>query len=211
MKKFSLIIMIAFLLYGCSSAMIEPTPTATVTITEKPTITPTLLATVFPTITPSKTACPKVGGADASWERYKPNSFENLLTEISQISSPEQNPGISFYIETSGEHQFPSCITMEYSGKFREIPSERKFMIEAWSGIFGPERAPKILEILKHEVLLIENGRDYWFIVQEPLIPYMENELAKDKPAIMFMIWAGSSYLSEETDHVFIIGEFAKP
>lgn len=216
MKNFFLITIITVVLCSCSSVTVEAVPTVFSTATDFPMITPTdlpptLTATVEATKVSELPRCPTVGGAGSSWKRYKPNSLEDVITEANQVSSREKNPGISFYIETSGEHQIPSCIMVEYSGAFREISEERKFLIEAWSGVFDSERKQLITEILKHEVLLIENGQGYWIPVQEPLIPYMKNELTENKSAIVFIIWIGSSYLSEETDHAFVIGEFAKP
>jgi hypothetical protein len=207
---------ISILFCSCSPATIEPIPTVTSTTTDVPTRTPTdlpptLTATVGPTKTPESTKCPLVGGPGSSWDRYKPNTFENVLTLANQASSPEKNPSISFYIETSGEHQIPSCVKAEYTGMFRGISEVRLFLIDAWSGIFGPDRKQEIADILKHEVLLVENGKEYWIPVQEPLIPYMEKELTKNESVIVFIIWVGSSYLSKETDHIFVIGEFTKP
>ena len=210
------ITVIAFLLYSCSPTTIEIIPTPILTPKTIPTNTPTelpltLTTTVESTKIPEPSKCPIVGSAGSSWERYKPNTLENIVALASQVSSPAINSGVSFYIETSGEHQIPSCVTAEYTGRFREISEERIFLIEAWSGIFSPERQQRIIDNLKHEVLLIENLQEYWIPVQEPLIPFMENELTKNEPVTVFIIWVGTTYLGEETDHVFVIGEFTKP
>lgn len=87
---------------------------------------------------------------------------------------------------------------MCHAGIFWNIsgnPRGRKFLIKAWSGLFGTERGAQMLEILQHEVLLIENEQEYWIPVQEPLIPFMEDELTINEPIIVFIIWVGTSFL----------------
>jgi hypothetical protein len=216
MYRFFLPILIASFLFGCSSAPIEPTATATLLPTGTPTLTitpsPTATFTVTPTQTPELSECPKVS-EDSTWERYKPNTFSNLLSELNQSSSRdlEENPNSSFYIEFSSAHQFPSCIRMMYSGNYREITPLRKFLIENWAGILGIERRTQLIEMHQHEVLLTDNEQEYWFLIQEPLIPYMEKEIEKNAPVIIFIIFAGSNYLEEAPDYVLIISEFAKP
>jgi hypothetical protein len=215
MKRSCLIAIAAVLLYGCSSATMVPTVPAVPTSTVRPERTPTApqsspTATAVPTAAAQlPTECPAAGPGN-SWDRYTPGTFADLISNAEQVISSENTSGISLYIETSNEFQFPSCVVMVYSGKFREIPEDRKFLIEAWSGIYGPEMKAQLTEILKHEVLLTENGQEHWVVVQEPLISYMEKELTENGEVVVFTIWAGSR-LGEEKDHVFIVNEFSKP
>lgn len=206
------LILITLLTSSCSSKTILLTPTPTETIESLPTSTvsiPPPTITLESIETQEVKQCPQIGEPGNTWERYSSNTFANILAEANQKISSEESSNISFYIETSGEHQIPSCVSFEYSGEFREISEERKILIQAWSGIFGSEKGKQIREILKHEVLLKENGKEFWIPVQEPLIPYMQNELTEGGEVIVFIIWVGSSFLSDETDHVFVIGEFS--
>jgi hypothetical protein len=216
MKRIFPLSLVVSLLIGCSVAPVEPTATATMLPTNTPTLTmtpsPTATFTATPTQTPELSKCPRVSN-DSTWERYKPTTFSSLLSELDQFSSSDlaENPNSTFYIEFSSAHQFPSCIKMVYSGNYREITTWRKFLIENWSGILGMERRPQLLEMMQHEVLFTENGKEHWFLIQEPLIPYLENEIEKNNPVIIFIIFAGTNYMDGAPDYVLIISEFAKP
>lgn len=129
MKQLFVIAMMTTVLCSCSLATVEPT--STLTVTETPTIMPTIelpTLTATPTSVMTLSECPQIGGGGNSWERYKPDTLENIVTEVSQISSSQKDPNIdSYYLEVGSNYQFPSCVTLEYSGTFREIPEGENF------------------------------------------------------------------------------------
>ncbi len=193
MKKLVLNVVVSLLLLSCMA--VQQTTQAATPVQESGQII--------------SSTCPPINTSEGNWERYKPNSMEGLVTSVSQIShsSPETNP--SYYVETGADYLFPSCVKLEYKGKYREFVEPRKRFYTIWSSIFQ-ENQPQIAEGLKHEALFTENGKEYWISVYEPLVPYMENELEPNEPAIVFLVWAGTVFLDEKADHVFLIGEFSK-
>lgn len=209
MKKLILNLVIGLLLLGCMAVQQATEIAKPIGEPLQSVHTETAMPTKGPTQN-SLTECPTVAEPGSSWERYKPSSIEDLVAAVSQVSSPSTETEISYYIETDAGYQFPSCVRMEYEGKYREIAEPRKMFFTAWSGIFGKENQQQVIESIKHEALFTENDKEYWFSVYEPLIPYMEDELSQNKPAIIYVVWAGTVFVDQKADHIFVIGEFSK-
>lgn len=222
MKKLVLNLVVSLLLFSCmavqrATEIATPTemprqsiPAETATAAEEP-------EQNIPTETTTAadqnilTECPYVNTSDGNWERYKPSSFESLLTTVSQVSHRESNSkeGIGFYIP-SADSQFPSCIRMEYKDQYREIAEPGRTFYATLGSVFNEERLQNLIENLQHEALFVENGKEYWIPVYEPLIPSMQNELERDKPGIIFLMWMGTIYVNDEANYAFYIGEFVK-
>lgn len=113
------------------------------------------------------------------------------------------------YLEFSEEYQYPSRVRVIYSGEFREISPERKFALQQWFQVFVPDIADQLIPLFQHEVLVREGYDEYWMPVQEPLIPYMEIELAAEGKATMFVVWMGAIIPGpEEVERIYLINEF---
>jgi hypothetical protein len=152
--------------------------------------------------------CPRVTTSTGNWERYKPSSFENLLTTVSQVSHRDSKEGIGLYV-TTGDKQFPSCVRMEYKDQYREIAEPGKTFYATLESVFNEERLQNLVQNLQHEALFVENRKEYWIPVYEPLIPFMQNELDRNKPTTLFMLWMGTIYVNDTAEYVFYIGEFS--
>ncbi len=198
-----------------------PTPTSTQTATptstptEEPTVTasatasPTMTPTPRPSATPKPTTPPE---PTSTWDRYQVRTLQNLRELTDPLlalldEAPAQYPSI--YLEFSEEYQYPSRVQVLYTGQFREIAPERQFAIARWAEAFLPNLADKYIPLFQHEVLVREGSDEYWMPVQEPLIPYMENELLVDGKATMFVVWIGALLPGpEEVDRIYLINEF---
>lgn len=185
-----------------ATATLEPTATATATNTSTPTATftatPRPTATLRPTQTPTPTS---------TWDRYKPRTLSEII-ELTNGLLKDSSESPIIYLENSPEYQYPSQVHVIYTGEFREISVIHQFVIDLWTGPSGDKT--EFTDLFKQEARFVEGNMEYWIPVQEPLIPYMENELEVNGKTIIYVLWIGASLEStvEEADRVFLMNEF---
>lgn len=185
-----------------ATATFEPTPTATSTHT--PTPSATFTATPKPTATARPTQIPT---PTSTWDRYQPRTLRDIIKLTDGfLEGVQERPAL--YLENSPEYQYPSRIHVIYTGEFREISDEHQLLLDFWADPFGSRK--EFADLFEHEALFIEGDTEYWIPVQEPLIPYMENELEVNKKAIIYVIWIGASMKStvDKAERVFLLNEF---
>jgi hypothetical protein len=185
-----------------------PTLTPTATETSIPTDTPaaTATATKRPTATPRPTHTATPASSGSSWDRYIPRTLAEIVEESAAFIEPSE--ALTMYAEMSPEYSFPSRVVVTYTGQFRETLPRRQGFIAIWGSSLGIASLEEMPEIFPQEVLVVEDGVEYWIPVQGVLVPYMEDELEAGDEVILFVIWAGAIMESGEIDRVFLINEF---
>lgn len=186
---------------------VTPTPTHTPTVTASPTASPTATRTPRPTATPKPTTPPE---PTSTWDRYQVRTLRTIkeLTDPFIAESVAQYPSI--YLEFSDEFQYPSRVRIVYTGQFREISATRQFAIARWAEVYLPDKADVYVPLFQHEVLVREGSEEFWMPVQEPLIPYMENELQVEGKATMLVVWMGAILSGpDEVERIYLVNEFS--
>jgi hypothetical protein len=200
-----------------STATSTAMPTATATLTPDPTDTPTPTETATPTATatrkptstprPSRTPTPAASGS-SSWERYAPRTLAEIVEETASFLDAGSSDQTAMYLEVDPQYQFPSQVSVIYTGEFRDTSLQRLGLIGIWAGSTGVGTAEGLMDIFAQEMLVTEGESEYWLPVQTQLIPYMEDELTAGDEVTLFILWLGAIMQSGEIDRVYLVNNF---
>ncbi len=182
---------------------LEPTYTPKPTNTPEPTDTPKPTNTLRPTSTPRPE--PTLTQTPASkWERYKPNTFEQIVAENSQEMV---NEPAGYYVPMP---ELPAKVKVVYTGKTRNTSKERLAFIYLWAKTVGA-KIDDSNQVFGTEMLFKEGSREYWLPVQTQLIPFFRDELKVGDEVTLYTIWIGTNIKEDRsTDWVFLVNEFTQ-
>ena len=77
-------------------------------------------------------------------------------------------------------------------------------MVRAWLGVIGqPVDAG---DLFLTEMKFLENGKEHWLPVQEPLITYFETEMNPGETVWLYAVWVGAT----KSEFLFVVNEFKK-
>jgi hypothetical protein len=143
-----------------------------------------------------------------SWGRYQSRTFSelDLLTGelLSHITGDK-----TIYLETSPDYQYPSRVRAVFTGDFRDTSEFRLEWIKAWMATFAPNLSEtEIISLFAQEGLFMEDNKEYWLPIQNPLIAIMEDELSVGDEVELLVIWMGATIDSGEIDRIYLVNAF---
>lgn len=184
------------------------TPSPSPTRTPRPTKTPTplpapteLIASVTPTfawptpMTNRPTPTPHLPPED--FEEYLPGTLASLIAKYPE-SYDRKVDYVIFDLD-------PVAATVQYSGLFRPLEPSREAILWALGKSFNQEEFTALFE---HELLVREGEVEYWIPVQEPLIPYLEDEVEVGHFMSAYVRLAGAVPDGDNIEFVFLLNEF---
>jgi hypothetical protein len=90
--------------------------------------------------------------------------------------------------------------SVQYSGRLRPMADETQRFIATWAEALSLPQAPATFH---REVLVLEDGIEYWLPVQDVVADAMILELEPGQAIEIFAVYAGQSL----HDHVFLVNE----
>jgi hypothetical protein len=153
--------------------------------------------------------------AFSAWEDYKPAEFEDIM-RISDsqpdshwdlhIIPPKTQPGAA----TICLYYRPVAYKFKliYTGKTRTIDKSKKEALVAW--LKSSHQDMKIANLFNKEMLFLDNATEYWLPVQDPLIPYFQKEIGKNKMVNLFVRFFGFIKTGHKREYLFTVNEFEK-
>jgi hypothetical protein len=134
----------------------------------------------------------------SKWCEYVPRSTKDILEHA--------HLGDSADVDFSGG-QFPSRVTLRYTGNTRSLSSERHRFLRDYSRVIG---IVGLDTLFRHEVEFAPAAdTSYWFPIQEATLKELQSELAPGDTSTLFLLWGGSYHRpSGPRGYVFLINEF---
>lgn len=112
----------------------------------------------------------------------------------------------SIYLEMSPNYHFPSRVITRFTGEFQPISSEKLFLIEGWLKTFLPDMSESdIKDLFFFEMLVREDGAEYWVPMQSMLLPDMMDHLEVDNEIGLYILWMGAFVEEDGFDRIFLI------
>jgi hypothetical protein len=127
-----------------------------------------------------------------SWEDYKPNSMAQA------IADHPYDPSADEWFEGGN---FKYIVRVVFTGKLREIsPDTKRFLVD-WGKTFNHS---DVVKIFRQEVLVQEQGKEYWLPIQESLVQPLIKEAASGQTINLYIFLAGEY----KKTHVYLVNEF---
>ena len=123
------------------------------------------------------------------WSRYGPGRLGDLV---------RANSGVQ---DTLVLTSVPIRARVEYRGRFRPLGDTTQRFLTTWADAMSLPQAPAAFH---REVLVLEDGIEYWLPVQDVVGDAMIQELEPGQAIEIFAVYAGQSL----HDHVFLVNEF---
>jgi hypothetical protein len=143
-----------------------------------------------------------------TWDRYQPRTFAELDTLTGEIIDTSTE-GKAIYLEQSPDYQYPSRISVQFTGSYRDTPKDKLEWITAWMFNQAPQLSKAEVESLfGQEALFTESSTEYWLPVQNTLIPIMEEELTPGDEIELLVVWMGAVVESGEIDRIYLVNAF---
>src|SRR6267143_4063336 len=144
----------------------------------------------------------------SKWCDYKPRTVMEI--------SAHAHVGDSADITMSGG-QFPSRVTMRYTGNVRFLSlDQRRFLRDYFTKFFQMSGADTLF---RHEVEFSSSGDStLWLPIQETMFADFQSEMQRGDTSTLFLLWAGSyrpafydstaAAAHAPREHVLLINEF---
>jgi len=134
----------------------------------------------------------------SKWCEYVPRSTKDILEHA--------HLGDSSDIDFSGG-QFPSRITLRYTGNNRSLSPDRRGFLRDYSRVIG---ILGLDTLYRHEVeFALAADTTYWFPIQDATLKEFQAEVASGDTSTLFLLWAGSYRRpNAPRGYVFLINEF---
>jgi hypothetical protein len=127
-----------------------------------------------------------------SWEDYKPNSMAKA------IADHPYDPSADEWFEGGN---FKYIVRVVFMGKFRAIsPDTERFLVD-WGKAFNHS---DVVKIFKQEVLVQEQGKEYWLPIQESLVQPLIKEATSGQTINLYIFLAGKY----KRTHIYLVNEF---
>jgi hypothetical protein len=123
------------------------------------------------------------------WSRYRPGRLGDLVLAHPRVQKT--------LVLTS----VPIRAAVQYSGRLRPMADETQRFIATWAEAMSLPQAPATFH---REVLVLEDGIEYWLPIQDVVADAMIRELEPGQAIEIFAVYAGQSL----HDHVFLVNEF---
>ena len=110
-------------------------------------------------------------------------------------------------------YNYYGLFDMKYKVEFRymdSISSEntvKKKFIDNWMKTYQSSAKN---EMFLREILFTYKGTNYWFLVQEPTLPYYAEELDKGDAVFLYLLFVGTFVVDNEIEYVFVANDFEK-
>lgn len=75
-----------------------------------------------------------------------------------------------------------------------------------WTKTYWPNG--EFSETFVHSVKVSYKGKNFWFPVQEPTFPYYQEELAAGDEVYLYLMFAGTLVVADETHYIFVANDF---
>jgi len=105
------------------------------------------------------------------YKAYKPTTINQIIKEH-QGTFFQDGEIFDYFISA---YTFKYKINVKFTKKLREISPDTKELINRWGKSLKVDS--NFIELYKHEFLVQQGDNNYWIPVQEPLLPYMGNEV----------------------------------
>ena len=137
-----------------------------------------------------------------NWDRYKPNT----LAAIIKRAEPDvkSDPGLWM---SNGE--IAASVVVTYTGKVRSLTKPSSNLMYWVSHSLNVK--PQFFDQFNQEMLVIENGVEYWLPVQKQLLPHFKKEAKPGTNILIFVTYFGANHSPKDhhIDWLLTINEFS--
>lgn len=135
---------------------------------------------------------------DFDYDSYQPSSLPNIINDQKDTFFPNDQV-VDHTIDANPSKYIINCI---FTKDLREINPNKIEFIQIWGKTLGH---PEFANLYKYEFQVRQGGKDYWIPIQDPLLPYMGNELKIGQQFDLYIILAGTV----KDEWVFLATEFS--
>jgi hypothetical protein len=206
------------------TATSPPTQTPTLTATNTQTPTATVTRTITPTVTQMSTPSPlpaSLGDSTAfawptpasvgptqtpfpppeSFQGFQSGSLASVIAKYPEYSTSRTDYAILGLVDAV-------AATVQYSSQFRPLAPSREVLFSFFTASTNSEQIKTYAALFKQELLVREGETEFWVPIQEPLIPYMEDELEVGQLMTIYVRLLGTVQVDQNMEFVFLLNEF---
>jgi len=147
-------------------------------------------------------------GQGFPWDDFKPRTLKEIVAMESDVESrrdKDKKNAVVLHADI-----LPSRVRVTYTGSTRLISQTKKDFLLQWAQMYAanPEEYAKLYEV---DMLVTEDGVEYWLPVQKRGLPHFEKELKKGEAVDLYLIRVGGIRTESKWDWLLLIEEFQKP
>lgn len=146
---------------------------------------------------------------DKDWhDAYQLSSFDEVL-EIckSHIPNDSAECAVACY-NYVGRFDLKFKVPFVYEDSTVICSGRTHDFIGYWTKTFWP--SGEFSEMFIHSTLVSYEGEKLWFPVQEPTFPFYGEELQLGDEVYLFLMFAGTVVVNDQTEYVFVANDFEK-
>jgi hypothetical protein len=137
------------------------------------------------------------------WGRYEPRTLQSII-DTNQAFAKKLNSDKKAMLLTGDN--FPSRVRLTYLADSRPMPAEQKVLLNSYRKSMGENAPPE--DVFTTQVRFEEDSREYWILVQKPLLDELPKELSKGQTLDAYVMWIGAIKVGKRWEWLFAMNEF---
>ena len=137
------------------------------------------------------------------WDQYEPRTLRSII-DTNQEFAKKLNSNKKAMLLTGDN--FPSQVRLTYLVDSRALPTEQKVLLDAWRKASRDIAPPE--DVFTTQVRFEEDSREYWILVQKPLLDALPKELSRGQALDAYVMWIGAIKVGKRWEWLFAMNEF---
>jgi hypothetical protein len=137
------------------------------------------------------------------WGQYEPRTLQSII-DTNQEFAKKLNSDKKAMLLTGDN--FPSKVRLTYLVDSRPLPAEQKVLVDSYRKAMK-DNAPAA-DVFTTQIRFEEDSREYWILVQKPLLDALPKELSKGQALDAYVMWIGAIKVGRHWEWLFAMNEF---
>jgi hypothetical protein len=137
------------------------------------------------------------------WDRYEPRTLRSIINTNQEFAQKLNSNKKAMLL--TGDN-FPSKVRLTYLVDSRPLPVEQKELLDGWRKASKDNAPPE--DVFTTQVRFEEDSREYWILVQKPLLDALPKELSRGQTLDAYVMWIGAIKVGKRWEWLFAMNEF---
>lgn len=138
----------------------------------------------------------------SQWGRYEPRTLQSIIDTNQDFAKKLDSDKKAMLL--TGDN-FPSQVRLTNLGDTRPLPVEQKELLDGWRKAFK-KNIPD--DMFTTQIRFSEGSREYWILVQKPLLDALSKEVPKGQSLKAYVMWIGAIKVGKHWEWLFAMNEF---
>jgi hypothetical protein len=137
------------------------------------------------------------------WDQYEPRTLQSII-DANQDFAKKLGSNKKAMLLTG--NNFPSQVRLIYLTDSRPLPAEQQVLLDSWRKASKDNAPPG--DVFTTQVRFKEDSREYWILVQKPLLDALAKELSSGQALNAYVMWIGAIKVGKRWEWLFAMNEF---